>query len=123
MPYVPAGNESLQDIIKVVLCSARRHVLEVENLCCSLEEEVNQMVVRANVSCGFLACTKDVRKKPEMLWSTGNRFLEGDSLEHFFSLLTACKTFMSITKTVSRSFYAMQWPQSSIFHRVMMLYL
>lgn len=122
VPYVPNVSVSLPKVIKV-LCSARRHVLDVENAYCYLEEEVSQMAVRADVSCSFLACIKDVREKPETLGSAGNRLLKGESLEHFFSALTAYKTFMLITKTVSRSFYVIQWLQSSIFYRTMMLSL
>lgn len=106
VPCVPTLSGSLPKVIKALLCHAQRHVSEVENAYCWLEEEVSQMAVRADVIRSFLAWIKNIREKSGTLGSAGNRFLKEESLEHFFSTLTASKTFMLITKIVSCSFYA-----------------
>lgn len=106
VPCVPTLSGSLPKVIKALLRCAQRHVSEVENAYCWLGEEVSQTAVRADVIRGFLACIKNIREKSGTLGSAGNRSLKGESLEHFLGSLTACKTFMLITKIVSCSFYA-----------------
>lgn len=99
-PVSRVRNVSFPKVSKV-LFSPQGSTLEVKNTYFQQEEEVSQVRVIVDVCHSLIVCIKGVRENLEIAWSAGKKFLRGDSLEYSFSVLTAYKTFLLITKTVS----------------------